>query len=272
MNKKTTSLAIILAGFIIPSSSLVIWRAAQAKPQPPAFVSPLAETVKPTPPPDEPVYSLDYYLSLANLFLQKATRLANDNPSQTDQDKQKIITHINEALKVANEAVIYYPNEPQAYLTRSQIYAKIKHLDETAAEKEQNDLEIAKRLINKTDITNTNYNKSGQPLDFIPNQKASTTSNIIIAEPMERKSEIRNPKSEIETNALSGESVIFSGETEVIIPCPELTEKEMVYVLPKNNTDNEVLYVKSRQNGEWFKVALDKPSNKDLGFKWWVIN
>lgn len=273
MNKKTIILTIVGAGFILPSSSLAVWRATQAKPQPSAFISPLAETVKPTPlPPNKAIYSLDYYLSLANLFLQKATRLANDNPSQTDQDKQNIITHINEALKAANEAVTYYPNEPQAYLTRSQIYAKIKHLDAKAAEKEQSDLEIAKRLINKTDLTNTNYNKSDQPLDFVPNQKASIASNIIIAEPLERKSEIQNPKSEIETNALSGESVIFAGETEVLIPCPQLTEKDMVYVLAKNNPDKELIYVKSRQNGEWFKMGLDKPAINDLGFKWWVIN
>lgn len=169
MANKKLVLTIILATLLPISLGLGIKLFKPAKAT--ALLSPLAETHA-SPLPKATNYSVDYYLSLAGSFLEKATRLANDNPSQTEEDKQIILKTINEALMAANEAISYYPQNPQTYLTRAQIYQKIKHLIPEAEGQEKQDLEMAKQLINKTNQNITNNNKDSHPINFIPTSKS----------------------------------------------------------------------------------------------------
>lgn len=243
----------------------------QTRPAKSNFVSPISDNqqLEPSTKPNR-VYQMDYYLSLSNSFLQKATRLANDNPNQTSEDKQKILSIINESLKAADQAIEYWPNSPEAYLNRSNIYKTIQHLIPEAGQKAENDIQIAKSIMKDPHASFTPQSKN-KPLDLVPAEKAQVAKNIIIAEPKEAGSKINDLRSTTETNALLGTGMLMAGETEVIIENTQFKENDLIYVAPKGDDQNQVLYIKSRAQGEWFKVGIDKALDKDLEFRWWLI-
>lgn len=222
-----------------------------------------------------PIYSLEYYLNLSKSFLTKATRLANDDPQQTEVEKLKIISTLNQSLKAVNEAIKYYPNRPEPYLARAQLYQKVQHLWPEVKKQAQKDLEIANKLMNSTPaperLEKTAPEAENHPLDFIPAQKANLAQNITIATP-QQKTDNKKQKAEIETNALSGTGILPAKKTEVTIQAQQLTTNHLIYVVPKGDVDNKTLYVKARKNGQWFKVGIDSPSDKDIVFSWWIIN
>lgn len=273
--KKVILIIILILAFVLPTELITFLKVrssnpAQAKD---ALLSPLAqdqpEEVKEEP---ERIYSLDYYLNLSQSFLEKATRLANDNQNQNKTEKLKIINTLNQSLKAVNQAIEYYPDQPEAYLTRAQLYQKIKHLWPEVDQLAKNDLEIANQLmVNSEQPPQPNSStENTHPLDFIPAQKADLAQKITIAAPEEKKS-IKDSESEITTNALSGTGVLPAQETEVTIQNQQLTPDSLVYVVPKGDIDNQVLYIKSRKNNQWFKVGLDQPNDKDIQFSWWII-
>ena len=306
LNKKAIVLALILFIFIFPTSILALNKLNEIKKTANTpLLSPLADnpleikTIKP-----EKIYSLEYYLHLAKSFLAKATRLANDNTQQTETDKVKIITTLNEALKAINQAIDYYPNRPEPYLTRAQIYQKLENLWPEARKKAQADLTKADQLLNnQTDTANIPLEKEAQPLNFIPAQKAQLATNITIAIPEQEQKSI-NEQNSLTTNTLSDTGILKAQQTETKIYTNQLTPDTLVYIVPKTNPDNQVLYLKSRNNYQqqketnnqennqdqtnqpdnnqqsnqpnqnnqgWFIVATDKPLNKDIEFNWWLI-
>ncbi|MCX6816556.1 MAG: hypothetical protein NTZ93_01685 [Candidatus Beckwithbacteria bacterium] len=75
----------------------------------------------------------------------------------------------------------------------------------------------------------------------------------------------------IATNATAGKSILPAGATEFTINTAKVTPDDLIYVTPLGDSQNQVLYVKAKQEGEWFKVAINQPLPFDLEFNWWII-
>lgn len=103
-----------------------------------------------------------------------------------------------------------------------------------------------------------------------------TTNQLIIAastseESSSATSEVATAAASIRTNATAGKAVLPAGLTEYTIYNPRVDADSLVYVTPTGDPRNQVLYVKSKQAGEWFKVAINQPLPYDLEFNWWII-
>lgn len=96
-----------------------------------------------------------------------------------------------------------------------------------------------------------------------------TTNDLIIAGSQE-VTEAALINGEITTNATAGKAVIPTGVSEIIINNPKVTDYTLVYVTPTSPTQNNVLYVKSKESGQ-FTVGFDNPLSTDVSFNWWVI-
>jgi len=86
----------------------------------------------------------------------------------------------------------------------------------------------------------------------------------------------------IATNATADKAILPAGLTEFTINTAKVTAADLIYVTPLGNTQNQVLYVKSKQTCQqsegsdpscfpWFKVAINQPLPYDLEFNWWII-
>lgn len=75
---------------------------------------------------------------------------------------------------------------------------------------------------------------------------------------------------EATSNATAGESILASPNTELTINSPYVTGQTLVYLTPTANTDNKVLFVKSKTEGS-FTVGIDSPASSDIPFNWWII-
>ena len=87
------------------------------------------------------------------------------------------------------------------------------------------------------------------------------------------------------SNATAGESVLISPNTELTIESLYVTPNSLVYLTPTTNTDNKVLFVKSKEScvpttnyqlpttncKASFTVAIDAPASSDISFNWWII-
>ena len=76
----------------------------------------------------------------------------------------------------------------------------------------------------------------------------------------------------IKTNATSGIGVLPAGEMEMVIYNPKVSSKTLVYLTPSSPTQNKVLFVASKKDGEYFKVGIDTPVPFGITFNWWIIN
>jgi len=76
---------------------------------------------------------------------------------------------------------------------------------------------------------------------------------------------------DVTTNATAGNSVLVAPNTELTINSPYVTGQTLVYLTPTGNSDNKVLFVKSKAEGS-FTVAIDQPITTDITFQWWIIN
>ncbi|MFC1711699.1 hypothetical protein ACFLZ1_03885 [Patescibacteria group bacterium] len=275
VNKKLILIVGVVIAFALPALSFAIIKIYEARPAQATkdYISPLSENQEntETAKAEEQIYNLDYYLHLAKSFLGKATVLANNTPDQQDVEKVKIINTLNEALKAANLAIKYYPQRPEGYLTRAQVYEKVKHIWPELETRSKQDLLTAKKLMENVETANVPLENEAQPINFIPTQKANLASNITIASPGEDTTP-EAQESSLDTNAASGTGILEAGKTEIIVNTQQVTPSSQVYVVPAGDGDNKVLAVKSKKENEWFKVNIDSPSDKDLVFKWWIIN
>jgi len=74
----------------------------------------------------------------------------------------------------------------------------------------------------------------------------------------------------ITTNTTVGSAVIPAGTSEITIKDPKVTNYTLIYVTPTSPTNNYVLYVKSKQNGQ-FTVGFSNPIDVDANFNWWIV-
>ncbi|MBL7078480.1 hypothetical protein ISS42_02385 [Candidatus Shapirobacteria bacterium] len=76
---------------------------------------------------------------------------------------------------------------------------------------------------------------------------------------------------ETKSNASTGTSKIESGENQATIYSNQLSTDSLVYITPASDTQNQVLYVKEK-NEAYFTVALNKAVENVVEFNWWIIN
>ena len=76
---------------------------------------------------------------------------------------------------------------------------------------------------------------------------------------------------QIFSQAHAGKAVLPAGLTEFTVYTPHFSGDTLTYVTPVGDSQNQVLYVKAKQGGAWFKVAVNQPLPYDLPFNWWMI-
>ena len=74
------------------------------------------------------------------------------------------------------------------------------------------------------------------------------------------------------SSATIGTAIIPIGSTEVSIATTQVTNTSLIYVTPQSSTNNQVLYVKKKEENEGFTVAIDNASSQDIRFNWWIVN
>ena len=116
----------------------------------------------------------------------------------------------------------------------------------------------------------------GKTVASIDASGSATFTKLNIAASASQSAEIITP-TEIKTNATAGEAALPANETEITIKSPSITENTLIYITPLTETNNKVIFVKSKKAREqeemgWFKVAIDTPIDKEIRFNWWIIN
>lgn len=210
-----------------------------------------------------------YYIATSDDYLSRARVLANSlGNNQTQDDKNKIVSLLNESLKSANNAVSNYPSSPLGFQQRAKVYQLVAHLDPTAGPKAERDLTIATQLaggeLRAQDITPEDLIRS-QPL-----QEASLLDNIAIALPEEDK--VADQEAEEISNTKRGTTTILAGDQDVIVNSPYVTNNNLIYFTPVGSTLNEVISLRSKsQTNQEFTLHLSAPLPHDLSITWWII-
>lgn len=102
-----------------------------------------------------------------------------------------------------------------------------------------------------------------------PTIQALADTGLIIAAPEEvNKVEITN---QTDSNSLSGNSILPSGQKEITISNKNISSTSPVYVTATKGGKNQNLQVLGKST-ESFTVGLDSPISEDIEFKWWIIN
>ena len=96
-----------------------------------------------------------------------------------------------------------------------------------------------------------------------------TTDGLIIASGNNSSSGSGNTQTN--TNATIGTATITAGITEINILNTKITDTTLIYVTPTSDTNGEVLFVKSKQSGVGFTIAIAKKSATDISFNFWLV-
>lgn len=152
-------------------------------------------------------------------------------------------------------------------------------------EKIKQEIITLKTLLSQVDASqNTELFLVGEPtpslknipadINLLPKEQAALPGNLIIASSQEQTSDQK--RQDFYLNALAGEATIAAGKTEITIYNNNLTENKKINLAPQGETNNQILYVKSKvarpdSGSPYFVVALSRPLNHNLAFKWWII-
>ena len=96
-----------------------------------------------------------------------------------------------------------------------------------------------------------------------------TTDGLIIASG--NNSSSGSGSTQTNTNATIGTGTITANTTEINILNTKITDTTLIYVTPTSDTGGEVLYVKSKQSGVGFTIAIAKKSTADISFNFWLV-
>jgi len=72
-------------------------------------------------------------------------------------------------------------------------------------------------------------------------------------------------------SAVIGTAIFPAATNEFTVQTTKITPKSLIYITPVSSTDNQVLYVKQKNN-DGFTIAVDSPVDRDIRFNWWIIN
>ena len=234
--------------------------------------------------------------------LEQARQLSPQNPAYPKTQSQLFIQK-GDFRSAAYYAHLAYEIEPtnlenlanlgQVQVKAGQInnalqsYQKLFSLlpqDNPQRQSLQKEIETLKTLLAKANteanpnlqITNENppqIEEIPSSIKLLPQEQASLSQNLIIAAPKEENNQ--NQNSQINLNAIAGETTLPAGEEEIKITNNNIDDQKQIYIAPKDNIQNRILYIKTKngRDGEkYFIVAINKPLDQDIQFKWWIIN
>ena len=128
------------------------------------------------------------------------------------------------------------------------------------------------------------YNEEGVEVGSInasgsANLAELTTKLVTIASPATATASSSLITTTTTSNATAGNAVLVSPNTELTIVSPFVTPNSLVYLTPTGNSDNKVLFVKSKTSCDQstpsceasFTVGIDAPASSDIPFNWWII-
>jgi tetratricopeptide (TPR) repeat protein len=102
-----------------------------------------------------------------------------------------------------------------------------------------------------------------------PTIQAMGNGGLIVAAPEEiNKIEVKN---QTDSNSLSGNAILSSGQKEISISNSNISSASQVYVTATKGGKNQNLQVISKSDKS-FTVGLDTAISEDVEFKWWIIN
>lgn len=110
-----------------------------------------------------------------------------------------------------------------------------------------------------------NVNASGSALF-----RDLTTQGLVIASDSSATNSASFSGGVITTNSTVGSAVIPAYTGDITIKNPKINDYTLVYVTPTSTTDNYVLYIKSKQAGQ-FVVGFSSPLSVDVNFNWWIV-
>ena len=102
-----------------------------------------------------------------------------------------------------------------------------------------------------------------------PTIQAMANGGLIVAAPEEDKS--ISVASQTDSNSLSGNTTLSSGQKEITIANDNISSTSQVYVTITKGGKNQNLQVLSKSDKS-FTVGLDSSISEDIEFKWWIIN
>lgn len=200
---------------------------------------------------------------------------------------------IQNTLAFLNQTIVIEPTKAQNFYDLAKIqqqagllsqaiqtYDQLLTLVSDSTQKTQ--IETEKSAIEKLIAQNPNaQNNTALQNPSITNQQTNTTnldspliqaladSSLIVAAP-EKDSSIE-VKNKTDSNSLSGNSTLTSGQKEITITNSNVSSSSQVYITVTKGGKNQNLQIISKSSGS-FIVGLDSPINEDIEFKWWIIN
>ena len=73
------------------------------------------------------------------------------------------------------------------------------------------------------------------------------------------------------SNTTIGTATIASGSAEIVVANQKVTDQTLIYLTPISDTSNQVLYVKSKQAGTGFTVAVPASPSAGISFNYWLV-
>lgn len=210
-----------------------------------------------------------YNLTLAQGFLRKAIQTSQETAStQTANDKNTILSYLEQALTAANTAVDLDPTNGLGFLLRARIYKTASTIQPELAAKGDQDLTIAQALgVQDIDILNENV------LDHLPTQQATNLAGgPVIADTEEGSNTV--VQTGTTNNSRQGEVVLPANQTEIFVPFTQLTDTMKISVQVSPNSPSRPhtpLRVSSRKNGQGFTIQSFNSLNENVTLFWRIV-
>jgi len=84
-------------------------------------------------------------------------------------------------------------------------------------------------------------------------------------------SKVEEPARAPAANTTIGTATIASGSAEIVVANQKVTDQTLIYLTPISDTSNQVLYVKSKQAGTGFTVAVPASPSAGISFNYWLV-
>ncbi len=211
--------------------------------------------------------------SLASLYAKKG-------------DAQNTIAYLNQTVSLEpTKAQNFYDlakiQQQAGLLTQAlDTYNKLILLVTDATQKTQVETEKSalEKLVAQSPNSSTHPNYSNSLPESVytepsnidsPTIQASTNTGLIIAAPEE--DETIKVTNQTDSNSLSGNATLPSGQKEITISNTNISSTSQVYVTTTKGGKNQNLQVLSKSDKS-FIVGLDSSISEDVEFKWWIIN
>lgn len=73
------------------------------------------------------------------------------------------------------------------------------------------------------------------------------------------------------SNATIGTATVSANQTEVFIQNNKIDGNTLVYLTPVSDTQNQVLFVKSKETNIGFTVGINSPASQEIKFNYWLV-